>query len=109
MLSELLPFENPSTDCVVNMSTFNNWNNSIQFLIYLRAELNSLWPITESARMLRQRINTTYRKLTEERTFNKTRLFKFKRGYLKMSTDLQTVFAAETHNNNNKNSVVLVR
>jgi hypothetical protein len=26
-------------------------NDSIQFLIYLRAELNSQWPITESARV----------------------------------------------------------
>jgi hypothetical protein len=31
-----------------NSSNNNNNNNSIQFLIYLRAELNSQWPITES-------------------------------------------------------------
>jgi hypothetical protein len=34
-----------------NYDNNNNNNNSIQFYIYLRAELNSQWRITESARI----------------------------------------------------------
>jgi hypothetical protein len=34
-------------------------NNSIQFFIYLRAELNSRGPITESARNMKTNNNTT--------------------------------------------------
>jgi hypothetical protein len=34
-------------------------NNSIQFCIYLRAELNSRWPITESARSIKQTAQLT--------------------------------------------------
>jgi hypothetical protein len=29
----------------------NNNNNAIKFFIYLRAELNNLWPITGTARI----------------------------------------------------------
>jgi hypothetical protein len=47
--------------------------------------------------MQKQAMNTTYRKLTEQRRFNQTRLFKFKREYLNISRDLKTVSAAETH------------
>jgi hypothetical protein len=32
----------------------NNNNNSVRFFIYLRAELKSQWPITESARSIKQ-------------------------------------------------------
>jgi hypothetical protein len=32
-------------------------NNSIQFFIYLRVGLNSRWPITESARNIKQTIH----------------------------------------------------
>jgi hypothetical protein len=67
--------------------------------------------------MQRQTMNTTCRKLTGQRRYNQTRLLKLKRDYLKISTDLETVFAAETHlaegqwleeQLNKKNSVVLV-
>jgi hypothetical protein len=42
-----LHFSNPAGAAADNISN----NNSIQFFIYLRAELNSQWPITESARI----------------------------------------------------------
>jgi hypothetical protein len=40
-----------------NMKTTATYN-SIQFFIYLRAELNSQWPITESARTITLKTNT---------------------------------------------------
>jgi hypothetical protein len=59
MISELHHFENFSTDCVViclNMSMFNNNNNSFQFnsiRVYLRANLTAQKPITKLARVHR--------------------------------------------------------
>jgi hypothetical protein len=43
----------------IKNSLFNNNNNSIQLFIYLRAELNSRGPITESARNMKTNNNTT--------------------------------------------------
>jgi hypothetical protein len=36
---------------VISQKMIFSDDNSIQFFIYLRAELNSQWPITESARI----------------------------------------------------------
>jgi hypothetical protein len=65
--------------------------------MYLRAEHNNQWPITELAR-----VQTTTRK-TQDNTpppkgkkLNQLRLFTLKHEFLKISVDLQTVFAAET-------------
>jgi hypothetical protein len=41
-------------------------NNSIQFFIHLRAELNSRWPITESARNIKQTKQKTHKKTKEK-------------------------------------------
>jgi hypothetical protein len=60
-------------------------------IIYLRAELSSQWPVTESAR-----IQTTA--IRQHRTKkNQLRLFKLKHDLLKISIDLQTAVAADTH------------
>jgi hypothetical protein len=37
-------------DCFLPNNSNNN-DNSIKFFIYLRAELNSQWPVTESTRI----------------------------------------------------------
>jgi hypothetical protein len=66
---------------------------------YLRAELNSQWPVTESAR-----IQTTTairqhgtKQTTKQIKMDELRLFIFKHDLLKISVDLQTAFAADTH------------
>jgi hypothetical protein len=75
-------------------------NNFIQFFIYLRAELNGQWPITESARIQtasaikQQRTKQTNKK---QRKMDQLRIFKLRHDLLKISVDLQTAFAAETH------------
>jgi hypothetical protein len=74
-------------------------NDSIQVSIYLRAELNSQWPITESARMqtaaaaLRQHRT----KRTKHKEMNQLRLFAIRRELLKISVYLQIAFAVETY------------
>jgi hypothetical protein len=47
-------------------SKINNNNNSIQFFIYLRAELNSRGPITESARNMKTNKNTATKQNTQK-------------------------------------------
>jgi hypothetical protein len=73
----------------------------IQFFIYLRAELNSQWPVTESARIqttaIRQHRTKQTKTTTKERKMDQLRLFTLKHDSLKISVDLQTAFAAETH------------
>jgi hypothetical protein len=41
-------------------------DDSIQFFIYLHAELNSRWPITDSARNIKQAKQKTH-KMTKEK------------------------------------------
>jgi hypothetical protein len=43
-------------------------NNSVQFSVYLRAELNSQWPITESARIQTAAIKTAQDKKNNNKT-----------------------------------------
>jgi hypothetical protein len=77
------------------------YNNSIQFFIYLRAELNSQWPVTKSARIhttaIRQHRTKQTKTTTKQRKIDQPRLFTPKYDLLKISVDLQTAFAAETH------------
>jgi hypothetical protein len=60
-------------------------NNSIPFFIYLRAELNSQWPITDSARMRTTviRKHRTKIKTRKQRKMDPLRLFKLKHDLLK--------------------------
>jgi hypothetical protein len=72
----------------------------IQFLIYLRAELNSQWPITESARIQTTAIRqhrTKQNKTIRQRKVDQLRLFKLKHVLLKISIDLRTAFAADKY------------
>jgi hypothetical protein len=79
-------------------------NYSIQFFIYLCAELNSQWPITESARIqttaIRQHMTKQTTKTTTKETTNPKRgslkAFYTQIRLIKMSVDLQTAFVAET-------------
>jgi hypothetical protein len=79
--------------------------NSIPFFTYLRAELNSQWPITESARIQTTTVIRQHRtKQTknnkgnnEKRKIYQLRLFTFKHDLLKVFVDLQIAFAAATH------------
>jgi hypothetical protein len=89
----------------INNNNNNNTRNiiiiiiSIQLFIYLHAELNSQWSITESARIqtaIRQH-RTKHTKTTKQRKMDQLKLFKLKHGLLKISVDLQTAFAADTH------------
>jgi hypothetical protein len=74
------------------------FNDSIQFFIYLRAGLNSQWPLTESARTQTTAIRQHRTKqTTKERKMDQLRHFTLKYDLLKISVDLQTAFAAETH------------
>jgi hypothetical protein len=72
----------------------------IQFFIYLRAELNSQWP--ELAR-IQTAIRQHMIKLQQiDKKQNKTkmdhlRLFTLKYDLLKISVNVQTAFASETH------------
>jgi hypothetical protein len=77
-----------------------------QFFIYLRAEFNSQWPITESAwiqttairqHRAKQTTKTTTKETTNQRNMDQLRLFTLKYDLLKVSVDLQTAFAGETH------------
>jgi hypothetical protein len=68
----------------------NNNNNNNQFFIYLCAELNSRWPITESAR----KTNTT----------NKTHIMKTRQGKSnKNKYDNNNNDNTNTNNDNNNN------
>jgi hypothetical protein len=67
-------------------------DDSIQLYIYLGAELNSQWPITESAR-----IQTTAIRQNRTKKLDQLRLFKLKYDLLQISGDLQTAFSADTH------------
>jgi hypothetical protein len=62
---------------------------SIQFFIYLRAELNSQCPITESARIqttvIRQ--HRTKKQTRKQRKMDQLRLFELKHDLLKISID----------------------
>jgi hypothetical protein len=69
----------------------------IQFVIYLRAELNSQWPITESAQIRTTGLRQHRTKQTKQIQMDQLRLFKLKPDLLKISVDLQTAFAADTH------------
>jgi hypothetical protein len=75
-------------------------NNSVQFLIYLRAELNSQWPITESARIqttaIRQHRTKQTNKNKKTKKSGSAKAFELKHYLLKISIDLQTAFAADT-------------
>jgi hypothetical protein len=83
-----VPSRNTNADC----------NSSIQFFIYLRAELNSQWPITESARIQTTGIRQhRTKKNIKTKKCGSSRLFKLKHGLLKISVDLQTALAADTH------------
>jgi hypothetical protein len=48
-------------------SVDDNNNNSIQFFIYLHAELNSQWPITGSAQSIKQTINKQNKKTQKDK------------------------------------------
>jgi hypothetical protein len=79
----------------------NNDDESVKFFIYLSAELNSQWPITESTRIQttaikQHRTKQTTKETTKQRKMNQIRLT-LKYDLLEISVDLQTAFAAETH------------
>jgi hypothetical protein len=63
----------------------------IQFFIYLRAELNSQWPIAESATR-QYRTKQTTKETTKQRQMDQLRLFTLRYDLLKISA-----FAVETH------------
>jgi hypothetical protein len=78
----------------------------IQFFIYLRNELNSQWPIAESAQLqttairqhrTNQTTKTTTKETTKQRKMDQLRRCTLKCDLLKIAADLQTAFAAETH------------
>jgi hypothetical protein len=62
--------------------------------IYVRAELSSQWPVTESARI---QTTTIRQQRTNKTKMDQLRLSKLKHDVLKISVDLQTAFAADTH------------
>jgi hypothetical protein len=71
--------------------------------IYLCVELNSHWPVTESAQIQTTAIRhhrtkqtkATTKETTEQSKMDQLRLFTLKYDLLKISVDLQTAFAAE--------------
>jgi hypothetical protein len=66
----------------------------------LRAELGTQWPVTESARIhtaIRQHRTKQTKTTTKQRKMDQLRIFKLKHDLLKISADLQTAFAADTH------------
>jgi hypothetical protein len=92
------PVPSSYTHCAIPAPTNNN--NSIKFFINLRAELNSRWPISESAPIRTTAIRQHRTKQTKQETkkkMNRLRLLKLKHDLLKISIDLQTAFAADTH------------
>jgi hypothetical protein len=106
-----VPANNIITWCTSSREKICIWvdieeSNSIQFFIYLRAELNSQWPITESARIY---ITSAKRQQRTKRTKNNKRNNK-KQGknrstkalytqtwVIKNIGTLPTAFAAEIH------------
>jgi hypothetical protein len=78
----------------------------IQFnslFIYLHAELNSQWPITESTliqttaiRQHKTKQTKTTKGTTKLRKMDQLRLFKLRHDLIKILVDLQTEFEAET-------------
>jgi hypothetical protein len=73
---------------------------SINSILYLRAERNSQWPITESARIqtaIRQHMTKLHKRGNKtKKEMDHLRLFTFKYDLLKISVDLQTAFAVKT-------------
>jgi hypothetical protein len=65
----------------------------IQFFIYLRAEVNSQWPITESAQIQRTAIKYGIKRIKTRKT-GQLRLFTLRYELLKICVHLQTAFAA---------------
>jgi hypothetical protein len=73
--------------------------NSIRLFVYLRAEHNSQWPVTESAQIQTIIANNTNQGQNSKKQgkMDQLRLFTFKHELLKICVHLQIAFAAETH------------
>jgi hypothetical protein len=65
---DVIPGPVPQTRFGVGQGKYNDDDNSIQFFIYLRAELNSQWPVTEPTR-----IQTTAKDNTGQNKINNKR------------------------------------
>jgi hypothetical protein len=74
-----------------------NNNNSIKFFIYFRAELNSQWPVTESARIETIRQHGTKQTKNNKTKMDQLRLFKLKQNLLKIFVDVRTAYVSDTH------------
>jgi hypothetical protein len=70
----------------------------LKFFVYLHAELNSQWSITESARIQATKTINQQKHKTEKKNekIDQLRLFTFKYVSVKTSVDLQIAVAAET-------------
>lgn len=66
----------------------------IQLFVYLRADLNSQWQITESTRI---QTTTAIRQHMYKRKLYQLIMFKFQLEFLKMSVYLQAPLATELH------------
>jgi hypothetical protein len=82
--------------------TNNNNNNSIPF--YLRAELNTHWPVTVNTNTNNSNMTVQdetkkkqQRKQQKQRKMHRFKLLTLKQERLKISVSLHTAFAVETH------------